>query len=242
MKKHKKILLVQFRTDQTEEHEVHCFREAAHLHHEQLNTLNAVKENYTPDILNGHDAVILGGSAQFYLSQGDGMDSWVSNALSLVDNAIEQDIPMLGVCFGYQILGLAFGGRVIRENERREVGIFEITQSDEATNDPLFRGIPEVFDAQLAHKDYLTGLNGDLTYLAKSERVHPQAFRVKGKRAWGVLFHPELNGARMRDRISMFPGYLKPDQSVEDTFWDTPHAEKVVHNFMEVVEQSSPHN
>ncbi len=231
----KNILLVQFRTDKSKEHEVRCFLEASGLRDGQIDTLNAVKENFNKSILDRYDAIILGGCGEFYLSRGDGIGSWASRAQKFASEAIEKDIPLLGVCFGYQLLGMMYGGKVVRDESRVETGTFSVRKLQEADSDPLFSGIPDVFDAQLGHKDHLTGLNGSLSYLAESEKVHPQAFRVKGKRAWGVLFHPEMNGKRMISRIKMFPGYLREGQSVNKAFRETPYMEKIVKNFMSVV-------
>ncbi len=236
MSVHKKILLMQFRTNESEEHEIHCFREAAHLHHEQLHTLNAVKENYDLSILNEYDALILGGSGQFYLSRGTAEYAWLPKTISFIKEALNRDLPILGVCFGHQLLGLANGCRVIHDELRMETGTLPVTKLDEANSDVLFDGIPRSFYAQLGHKDCLDGINGNIVCLARSDKVHPQAFRVKGKRAWGVLFHPEMNSKRIKERIGMFPEYLKHNQQAEDAFWDTPHAEKIIDNFMKVVE------
>lgn len=231
----KNILLVQFRTDQSEAHERDCFKEAFSDHNVTFESVNAVKNALSGDMLEGKDGVILGGSGEFYLSQGDGKDTWAPKAEDFIKRTLDKNVPTLGICFGYQMLGKAMGGDVVRDPESMETGTFAVTSLPGANDDPLFTGVPETFEAQLGHKDVLVGLNGNTFSLAESEKVHPQGFRVKGVDAWGVLFHPELNTERMKQRISMFEGYLPPDAKIEDVFKDTPEAAKVLDNFAQII-------
>lgn len=231
----KSILLVQFRTDGSEAHERDCFREAFESKDVDFECVNAVKDDISGDMLAGKDGVILGGSGQYYLSNGDGADTWVPRSIEFIKKTLDKDIPTLGICYGYQILGKALGGDVIREEDRKETGTFTITSLPDSEDDPLFTGIPDSFEAQLGHKDVLVGLNGNTYSLAESEKVHPQGFKVKGAQAWGVLFHPELNARRMKERMDMFAGYVPEGMKVEDIFKDTPHAAKVLDNFAHII-------
>ncbi len=229
-----KILLVQFRHDISEQHEQECFEEALLQHSVKWIYVNGIDGNLAPYLLDTVDAVIFGGSGELGLTK-DHDTPWLSKVLAFIDEVHAHNKPILGVCFGFQLLSISQGGSVVHDPQQVEVGTFPVTLQESSISDPLFKNIPKIFDAQLGHKHVVSQLNGTLEYLAESERVFPQAYRVKGKDAWGVLFHPEMNRSRMKGRLSMFPDYLPEDVDPDQLFTDTPYAEKVLHNFINFV-------
>jgi len=231
----KKILLLQFRTDYSEDHEQECFKDAFSEHNVTFEYANAITGKLTQDLLHNKDAVIIGGSGEFYFSRGDGNNTWAKDAKQFVAQTLEKNIPTLGVCFGYQLLGMVAGGSIIRDEQKMESGTFDMTALPDASDDPVFTGLPEKFEAQVAHKDVLVYLDDNIRPLIVSERVNPHGFKVKGVDAWGVLFHPELNEKRMTQRITMYEEYIPKDSNIEEIFRDTPEAEKVLDNFARII-------
>lgn len=104
--------------------------------------------------------------------------------------ALEAQIPLLGVCLGGQLLAEVAGGTVTG-NHRREKGLARITLTAAGRVDPLFAGVPECFAAFEWHNDSFDLPPGAL-HLASSAFCTGQAFRVG--HAWGVQFHPEVDG------------------------------------------------
>ena len=100
------------------------------------------------------------------------------------------DVPILGICFGHQLIAKAFGGDVHFRPQGIEVGTVEIIFEKEADSDPLFAGMPERIYVHEAHSQSITILPEGAVRLARNKNDNNQAFRL-GKCIWGVQFHPE---------------------------------------------------
>jgi GMP synthase (glutamine-hydrolysing) len=118
-------------------------------------------------------------------------EPWSETAAAWVRQAVDARVPLLGVCYGHQLLAHAMGGHVDYHPEGRETGSHRVRLLGSAHDDPLFRGLPEQFHAQLTHKQSVIELPPDAQWLARSDFEPHQAFRV-GECAWGVQFHPEF--------------------------------------------------
>lgn len=233
------ILIVQFRTNATLAHEQQCFLEE-YGDEATLHFVNAITDELAPELLDTPTAVIISGSGEFYLTQGDGKDTWLPKTLRFIGQVLDRDIPLLGICFGFQLLAIQQGGVVERVEAMKETGTLEIQLFPSAYNDELFESLPDNFLGQLGHKDTITKLPKHVIPLAKSEKVPFQAFRVQGKMAWGTLFHPELNRERMRSRLLLSPEYALDQSNIEQAlalFRDTPEAAHILHLFIKLQQQ-----
>jgi GMP synthase (glutamine-hydrolysing) len=113
---------------------------------------------------------------------------WLSDEQRAIARALEEDVPLLGVCLGSQLLASVAGGRVSRAPVP-EIGWTPVETTPEAAEDPLFAEVPERFDAYQWHS-YQFDLPPGATLLATS-RVCFQAFRLDDS-AWGIQFHAEV--------------------------------------------------
>ncbi|MFJ6573500.1 type 1 glutamine amidotransferase [Streptomyces sp. NPDC091292] len=145
-----------------------------------------------------HDAlIVLGGG---YLPDDDNRAPWLAAARDLMSQALEQNVPVFGICLGGQMLAHVAGGKVEAEHGRPEFGSTALALLPEAAEDPLFTGLPERPTAIENHVDAIVRLPEGAQWLASSEHCPYQAFRV-GQEAWGVQFHPETGP----DRIPQWP-------------------------------------
>ena len=128
------------------------------------------------------DAVVITGSrASVYWDE-----AWIDPLLDYVAAAHDRGVPVLGVCYGHQVLAAALGGRVESMGEY-EIGYREVTR---VADDDLLAGVPERFTAFTTHSDAVTALPPGAELLAENDYgVH--AFRVGD--SWGVQFHPEYD-------------------------------------------------
>jgi GMP synthase (glutamine-hydrolysing) len=109
--------------------------------------------------------------------------------------------PVLGVCFGLQLLARAAGGAVVVNPRGREIGTVRVQLTDAGRRDPLFAWAgKESIEVQATHCDAVDPLPPGATVLAGNQNCVAQAVRFSEEVA-GVQFHPELSAEAMRDLI-----------------------------------------
>lgn len=109
-------------------------------------------------------------------------------------------VPLLGICYGHQLLGRAMGGHVDFHPHGRELGTVMVRRCPGSCNDPLLGSLPPVFPAHASHAQTVISLPPQAILLAENDFEPHHAFRI-GNCAWGVQFHPEYTSAVMRDNI-----------------------------------------
>lgn len=115
--------------------------------------------------------------------------------------------PVLGVCFGHQLLAEAFGGRVGRSPRGREIGSVACALTAAGRADPLFAGVPGRFGALTTHEDEVVALPPGAVLLATNGWTRVQAFGV-GPNVRAVQFHPELDPATLAALVASRAGPL----------------------------------
>ena len=178
-----------------------------------------------------YDAVVVTGSrSSVYWDE-----PWIDDLIGWVAQAADCGLPVLGVCYGHQVLAEALGGEVADMGEY-ELG-YRTVRHD---GGPLFAGVPEEFTVFTTHSDAVTDLPPGAELLAENEYgIH--GFR-KG-RSFGVQFHPEYD-AETAERITREKDL--PDERIESVLSGiTPEAasaageaKRLFGNFVRYVRQS----
>jgi len=160
---------------------------------------------------------------------------WSEHLAGWLKDCVAAELPVLGICFGHQLLAHALGGEVDRLPEGPEVGTREVRLGPEAGDDALLGALPARFPAQLIHYQSVRRLPAGAVPLARSDIESHQAFRV-GRRAWGVQFHPEFSATAMRGYLERLKGELGEEAARRlDEVGPTPQAAQVLRRFAEVV-------
>jgi GMP synthase (glutamine-hydrolysing) len=151
---------------------------------------------------------------------------------------IKHQIPLLGICFGHQVIAKAMGGVVDFHPIGLEIGTKEIELLPSCENDPLFIGLPGRFKVHLFHSQSVIQLPPDAIVLARNQFEPHQAFRI-GKNAWGVQFHPEANSAATKSYIKNLLDDVKsanfePEQLFEQ-IEETPYSASLLKRFAELI-------
>lgn len=126
---------------------------------------------------------------------------FLRDEMRLIECALGEEKPVLGICLGSQSLASALGGEVTK-GARKEIGWHTLALKDEALTDRLWAGIENEFMAYHWHGDVFTLPEGAIS-LASSEMTEHQAFRY-GANAYGLLFHPEVTGKIIDGMIEGF--------------------------------------
>ena len=144
------------------------------------------------------DGIVITGSPAMVSN----LDPWSEQTAQWLAAAVAAKVPVLGVCYGHQLLAHAFGGTVDYHPEGRESGTHTVTLTESAATDALFGTIPSQFSAQLTHKQSVLSLPPQAVLLGASDFEPHQAFRI-GECAWGVQFHPEFTDDVMRAYLAV---------------------------------------
>lgn len=144
----------------------------------------------------GHSAVLVLGAPE---SANDEL-SYLKEEMDLIRRAVQENIPVLGVCLGSQLIAKAFGGRVY-PGPKKEIGFYSDVLVDASSGDRLFDGIQSPFSVFHWHGDTFDIPDG-AKRLAYSD-MYTQAFRYKS--AVAVQFHLEVDGDMVNSWLDNAP-------------------------------------
>jgi GMP synthase (glutamine-hydrolysing) len=154
-----------------------------------------------------HAGIIVTGSVKSVLNP----EPWMTALADFLRGVEHLGVPVLGVCFGCQILAQARGGRVVLSPAGWEIGAVEVALTEAGLLDPLFEGLPSPLPVLATHEDRVEALPPGGVALAGNAAAPIQAFRA-GENVWGVQFHPEATTGILRQLILLRRERLEADQ------------------------------
>ena len=101
---------------------------------------------------------------------------------------LKTGIPVLGICYGDQLLAYLAGGEVAAAQNLSEYGKTELTVSES----PLFIGVPRISNCFMSHTDYVRTLPKGFETIATTKNCPCAAMSDENKKLYGVQFHPEV--------------------------------------------------
>lgn len=160
---------------------------------------------------------------------------WSEQTAGWIKQAVDAGIPLLGVCYGHQLLAHAMGGVVGDTPGGKEFGTVSLRLAEPARLDPLFGHLAESsLLVHACHSQSVLDLPAGATLLASSDMDPHHAFSI-GRRAWGVQFHPEFDGRILRQYIARFSAELRRQGSDVDRLLaairETPESEALLRRF-----------
>jgi GMP synthase (glutamine-hydrolysing) len=167
-------------------------------------------------------------------------ENWSEITAAWLQQAIAANYPVLGICYGHQLIAHAMGGIVGYNPKGYEVGVIQIELAKEANNDVLFNNLKSPLFAYSVHAQTVIKLPENAVVLAQNERDNYQAFRL-GEYCWGLQFHPEFNAEIMRRyiqarEISFSEHGYDIDQLLQNVM-DCPDSQLVLRRFGDWVRQ-----
>ena len=124
----------------------------------------------------------------------------------LIEKALKDDKPVLGVCLGSQLLAATLGAEV-KSGAQKEIGWHPVTLTEDAATDALWKELPARFTAYHWHGDVYDLPQGAVS-LASSELTPCQGFRY-GTNAYGFLFHMEVTEKIIENMVAEFQDELE---------------------------------
>lgn len=191
------------------------FASALKINPERLQVVSAT-EQVLPNTVTADGIIFTGSSASAYDTL-----PWIDRLEGFIRAMDQQKKPMLGVCFGHQIVAQALRGKVEKGNKGMELGAKVLTLTTGGINDPLYRGLPATFEVAMTHGDVVTQIPESSIVLAKNS-TYPNQSLAFGEHIRTVQFHPEMTIAEL-EKISGSP--------VESDLMET-HGKIVLANFL----------
>ena len=145
-----------------------------------------VLEDEFPDSINTCDAWLITGSAHSAYEKLP----WIARLEQFLRDAYSADIPIVGICFGHQILAQALGGKVEKFEKGWGVGPHQYH----------FDGIKNPVVINAWHQDQVTALPEDSEVVGRSEFCENAAI-IYGKKAFTIQAHPEFTNSFTEDLI-----------------------------------------
>ena len=162
----------------------------------RFDVLHAHLNQALPENPKAYDAIIMTGSPLSVTEPAE----WMRRSADFMRESAEQKVPVLGVCFGQQLLAWSFGARIVKNPQGREIGTITVALTKRGQVDPLFKDLPGEFSVQATHEDIVEQEPEGVERLAHNANTSVQAIAA-GRFIRGVQFHPEAQPETMSSLI-----------------------------------------
>ncbi|MCY4150939.1 MAG: type 1 glutamine amidotransferase [Aestuariivita sp.] len=128
---------------------------------------------------------------------------WVQRLHELLPKLAKRKIPMIGLCFGCQVLASALVSKdAVFKRAEHEGGHGTISLTTAAKADPICRHVPEMFDVFHWHSDEVCANRDDMEILAHGSNCNNHLWRWRKGPVWGVQPHPEMDADDLRQWLT----------------------------------------
>jgi len=142
--------------------------------HKKVNETNIVKQNIKGIILSGGP-----------------LNVYENNKFNFDKNIFKLNIPVLGICFGHQILSKELGGKV-KKSDHREFGLAEIKKISNSLLTKNFFNKKNKNNVWMSHADKVSKMPNNFKVIASSKNSKLAVIENHNKKFYGVQFHPEV--------------------------------------------------
>ena len=158
-------------------------------------------------------------SVRGIILSGGPLNVYQINKYSFDKKILELNIPILGICFGHQILSKLSGGRV-RQSKHREFGLANIFKKRDSLLTKNFYGVKKTKEVWMSHADQVSKLPKNFQVIASSTNSKYAIVENKLKKYYGVQFHPEVthteNGKKLISNFVFLICKIKKNWSSKD--------------------------
>lgn len=166
-------------------------------------------------------------------------ETWSDQAGEWLCRAMDAGLPIFAVCYGHQLLAMCLGGDVGYHPKGEEVGSHEVRLTPQGRQDAFLADVPEVFMANMAHRQAVLAPPAGATLLAGSDHDPNQMLRY-GDKVFTTQFHPEFGA----DTSSAYAGLFAKAKPAQAEFYrelqckscETPVARDLLRRFVRMTE------
>ena len=150
---------------------------------------------------------------------GGPLNVYEINRYSFDKKIINNGIPILGICFGHQILSKLYGGKV-KQSKHREFGLVNINKKKDSLLTKNFFKNKKKLKVWMSHADQVSKLPSNFNIVASSQNSKFAIVENKSKKLYGVQFHPEVthteNGKKLISNFIFLICRVKRNWSSKD--------------------------
>lgn len=183
-------------------------------------------------------AVVITGSPAYVTD----LAQWNYIAADFLREAYAAGLPILGICYGHQLIAWAFEGSVDFHPQGREIGTVPVTLNKAASSDELLRGLPRQITVNASHQQSVIDLPPGAVRLVSNEFDPNHGFRL-GNQTWGFQFHPEfdkrITQAYIRARQDDINSEGLNAASLLEAVTETPESADILRRFIGLVKERS---
>ncbi|MDR1657913.1 MAG: glutamine amidotransferase [Deltaproteobacteria bacterium] len=209
------------------------FLKTAGLKDGQARVVDATLRRTLPEPLDFSAAMVTGS-----LSMVTAQPAWSLRLSRWLEKALADEFPVLGICYGHQLMAQVMGGRVGFHPGGLEIGTFDVHLAPQGAAHPVFEGLPPSFPANMAHSQSVLEPPPGATVLGKSDHDPCQILAYRPK-ALSFQFHPEFDRRIMAAFLATIrPPYRattgRPPGLVKAPARDTPEAAHLLKSFLAI--------
>ncbi|NOZ61982.1 MAG: glutamine amidotransferase [Calditrichaeota bacterium] len=207
-------------------------REKSKVASERFLIFNPAEKSFFPDVRQ-FAGVILTGSHNMVTDKHD----WSQRTAVWLADSVVGKIPVLGICYGHQLLAQALGGAVDYNPDGTEIGTVALHSFPGAASDELFGTLEFPFFVHMSHSQSVTRLPDGAVSLAHTDRCQIGAFLLPPF-AWGIQFHPEFDAHIVRRYVERAQEKLRREgqnpKQIFSQIQETPAATGVLQRFCQL--------
>jgi GMP synthase (glutamine-hydrolysing) len=162
-------------------------------------TVRLYEEDKLPAGAGGFDAVVTMGGPMSV--NDEDLYPFIEEEKTFLRRAIDNNLPVLGICLGAQMIAKACGA-VVKKSPEKEIGWKSVSKTDLGRRDILFQGLPRTMTVFQWHEESFEVPEGG-SLLALSKECPNQAFRYRN--AYGLQFHIEVTRDMLLDWMDPLP-------------------------------------
>ncbi len=198
----------------------------------KVKVINVEKNETLPDVKECLGVIITGSHAMVT----DELP-WSLKTESFIRKLVESEVPLLGICYGHQLIAKSLDGYVDYHPKGIELGTVEISLNENAKNDKLFHSFPQNFDVHVVHSQSVITRPKNAVLLASNDFETNHIFKIEPS-TWAVQFHPEYDENIMKSYIcEVFKektGQSEEKNMILKNVKNTIDANKIIKKFIDI--------